>query len=71
MVFRQGLALVAIGIPLGALLSLFTSRFTSAVLVDLRPNDPAVLAGVAALLAMTSPAAMLIPAQRAAGVEPR
>ena len=70
MVFRQGVALVAIGIPLGAILSLFTSRFASAVLLDVRANDPVVMAGVAALIAVTSLAAMLVPAQRAAGVEP-
>jgi putative ABC transport system permease protein len=70
MVFRQGLALVALGIPLGAILSLFTSRFASAVLLDIRANDPVVTVSVAVLLAVTSLVAMLVPAQRAAGVEP-
>jgi putative ABC transport system permease protein len=70
MVFRQGLALIAIGIPAGSVLSLFTSRFASALLVDVQGADPLVLASVAALLTMTSLAAMLGPAQRAAGVEP-
>jgi ABC-type antimicrobial peptide transport system permease subunit len=70
MVFRQGLALIAVGIPAGSVLSLFTSRFASALLVDVQGADPLVLASVAALLTMTSLAAMLGPAQRAAGVEP-
>jgi putative ABC transport system permease protein len=70
MVFRQGLALIACGVPAGIVLSLFTSRFASALLLNVQGSDPIVLAGVAALLTVTSLAAMLGPAQRAAGVEP-
>ena len=70
MVFRQGLALIACGVPAGIVLSLFTSRFASAFLLNVQGSDPMVLAGVAAMLMVTSLAAMLGPAQRAAGVEP-
>ena len=70
MVFRQGLALIACGITAGVVLSLFTSRFASVFLLNVEGSDPLVLAGVAALLAVTSLAAMLVPAQRAASVEP-
>jgi putative ABC transport system permease protein len=70
MVFRQGLALIACGVPAGIVLSLFTSRFAAAFLLNVQGSDPMVLAGVAALLTVTSLAAMLGPAQRAAGVEP-
>ena len=70
MVFRQGLALIACGLPAGIVLSLFTSRFASAFLVNVQGADPLLLAGVAALLTVTSLAAMLGPAQRAANVEP-
>jgi predicted permease len=70
MVFRQGLAMIACGVPAGIVLSLFTSRFASALLLNLEGSDPLVLAGVGALLTVTSLAAMLGPAQRAAGVEP-
>ena len=70
MVFRQGLALIACGVPAGIVLSLFTSRFASAFLLNVPGSDPLVLAGVAALLTVASLAAMLGPAQRAAGVEP-
>ena len=52
------------------LLSLFTSRFASAFLLNVPGLDPLVLAGVAAMLTVTSLAAMLGPAQRAARVEP-
>src|SRR4029079_3943671 len=85
MVLRQGLGLVACGhplrdlplwvtsacgIPIGILLSWFTSRSAAALLLNVRTSDPLVLAGVAALLTLTSLAAMLGPARRAAGVEP-
>lgn len=70
MVFRQGLVLILCGVPAGVVLSLFTSRFAAAFLLNVQASDPMVLAGVAALLTVTSLAAMLGPAQRAAGVEP-
>ena len=70
MVFRQGLVLIACGVPAGIVLSLFTSRFASAFLLNVQGADPLVLAGVASLVTVTSLAAMLDPAQRAAGVEP-
>jgi putative ABC transport system permease protein len=70
MVFQQGLALIACGVPAGCVLSLFTSRFASAALLNMEGADPLVLAGVAALLTVTSLAAMLGPAQRAAAVDP-
>jgi ABC-type antimicrobial peptide transport system permease subunit len=70
MIFGQGLALIACGVPVGIVLSLFTSRFASVFLLNLQASDPMVLAGVAAMLTVTSLAAMLGPAQRAASVEP-
>jgi putative ABC transport system permease protein len=70
MVFRQGLVLIACGVPAGIILSLFTSRVASAFLLNVPGSDPLLLAGVAALLTAASLAAMLGPAQRAAGVEP-
>jgi putative ABC transport system permease protein len=70
MVFRQGLALIGCGLPVGIVLSLSTSRFGSAFLVSVEGTDPLLLAGVAALLTVTSLAAMLGPAHRAASVEP-
>jgi putative ABC transport system permease protein len=70
MVFRQGLVLIACGLPAGIVLSLFTSRFASVFLVNVQQPDPLLLGGVAALLTVTSLAAMLAPAQRAANIEP-
>jgi putative ABC transport system permease protein len=70
MVFRQGLTLIACGVPAGVVLSLFTSRAASAVLLNVQGPDSMVLTGVAALLTVTSLVAMLGPARRAANVEP-
>jgi putative ABC transport system permease protein len=70
MVLGQGLGLVAIGVPLGLLASVFTSRLGSALLVEVPAADPSVLASIAALLTLTSLAAMLGPAHRAARVDP-
>jgi len=70
MVFRQGLALIACGLPAGIVLSLFTARFASAFLMNVPGADPPLLAAVATLLTVTSLVAMVGPAQRAANVEP-
>ncbi len=70
LVFRQGLALIAYGVPLGCVLSLFTSRFAAALLLNLERADSVALAGMAGLVTMTSFVAMLGPAQRAASVDP-
>jgi putative ABC transport system permease protein len=70
MVLRQGAALIGIAIPLGLVASLFTSRLATAVIVDIQPADPVVLAGVTVLLAAASFAAVLAPATRAGRVEP-
>lgn len=70
MVLRQGLVLVAIGVPLGLIASLFTTRLGSALLLEVPRADPLVMAGVAALLTLTSLAAMLGPAHRAARADP-
>ena len=67
MVLVQGIALVAIGIPLGLVASLFTSRLASTLLVDIQKTDPLLHALIAALLTVVSLVAMLIPANRAAG----
>jgi len=70
MVLGQGLVLVAIGVPLGLIASLFATRLGSALLLEVPAADPVVLAGVAVLLTLTSLAAMLGPAHRAARADP-
>jgi hypothetical protein len=70
MVLRQGAALIAIGIPLGLAASMFTSRLASTLVVGVQAADPLLHAASAALLALAALAAMLVPASRAARIEP-
>ena len=70
MVLRQAAALIVVGISLGLLTSIFTSRLASLLVVNIRSADPMVLAGVAATLALASFAAVLLPTRRATRVEP-
>jgi putative ABC transport system permease protein len=62
--------LLAIGLVLGAGLSLAAASAASALLFGLEPRDPATLAGAAVLLAVVTVAASLIPSMRAANVNP-
>jgi len=70
LVVRQGAALVAIGVAAGMLGSVVTFRLASAFLVELGSPDLAVRVGAAALLSAASLFAVLVPATRAARVEP-
>jgi putative ABC transport system permease protein len=70
LVVREGAVLIAAGILIGLVASLFTSRLASSLLFQVRPADPLVLASVAVVVAVASFAAVLVPAVRAARVEP-
>jgi putative ABC transport system permease protein len=70
LIVREGMALAAAGIGAGLLLAWAGARGLSTLLFAVRPDDPAVFAATAALLALVSLAATLIPALRAARVEP-
>jgi predicted permease len=64
------LRLCAAGIASGVMLSLATTRFGAAMLVDVDPRDPLVLGGVVALLGLTSLIATYLPARRASATDP-
>ncbi|MGD8699686.1 MAG: ABC transporter permease [Gemmatimonadales bacterium] len=70
MVAGEAGALVAIGVGLGALLALAATRLVAAFLYGVRASDPLTLALSALLLATVAIAAGLVPAWRAAGVDP-
>jgi ABC-type antimicrobial peptide transport system permease subunit len=70
MVFRQGIFLVACGLGVGFLGALAASRVVGNFLVGVSAVDPAIWAGVAALLAAVTLAACYIPARRAMRVDP-
>ena len=70
LVVFQGLRLVVIGITGGVAAALLSSRLLSNVLFGVSPTDPRVLVGVPAALLAVAIVACLIPAQRAAGLDP-
>jgi predicted permease len=70
LVVSQGLRLALIGLVLGALAAVASTRVMGALLFHVAPNDPLTLAAVAALLAVTSLAASWLPALKASRADP-
>lgn len=70
LVLRRASMLIATGAIIGLLLALLLSRWLVAVLYGVHPLDPATLAGVVLLLAITAAASTLAPAWRAARLRP-
>ena len=67
---RDSLWPAAIGIVAGLGASLAATRVIASLLFETRPTDPRTLAGVAVVLALATFLAALIPARRAARVDP-
>ena len=70
MILRQGIVLLAIGITLGAGLGLFLSSQLTQLLYNVQPWDVPVLLTTFLVLATARLAASVIPARRAAAVDP-
>jgi putative ABC transport system permease protein len=70
LVVGQGGRLAALGIVLGLAGSFALTRYLQSLLFGVAPNDPATLVAVCALLACVTLAACLVPASRAARVDP-
>jgi putative ABC transport system permease protein len=70
MVLRRTLALSLPGVAIGVAGALAVTRVLDRLLFGVKPNDPATLIAVAALLASVALVAALIPARRAARVDP-
>jgi putative ABC transport system permease protein len=70
MVLRQSLRIVAIGLGIGLAVAYPLSRVMSAMLYGIVPLEPLTFAAVALLLAAVAAIAGLVPARRAAGVDP-
>ena len=70
LVSRQGLAMVSLGLGLGALTALAVGRLLDGFLVGVRPTDPPTYATVALLLLAASLAACYVPLRRAVRVDP-
>jgi predicted permease len=70
MVLRGAFTQVAIGLVLGIALALAAGRLISSQLFEIKGYDPLALAGAALLLALFALVAGLVPARRAASIDP-
>jgi len=69
-VVGRGLRLTLVGVAGGLVTAVMMARLASAVLFAVTPADPAALAAATIILALVSMAACIIPARRAARVDP-
>jgi ABC-type antimicrobial peptide transport system permease subunit len=70
LVLRDGMRLVIVGLAMGLAASVWLSRFARAILYGVSPTDPMILSAVAVALAATAALACLVPARRAALLDP-
>ncbi|HEX3662541.1 MAG TPA: ABC transporter permease [Acidobacteriaceae bacterium] len=70
LVLRSAFLQAAIGLAIGMPAAIFGSRFMASLLYNVRPWDPVILIGATVVLAIAAFLAAVIPARRAAGVEP-
>jgi predicted permease len=70
MVLREGVTLSAIGVALGIPIGIMASRWLRALLFGVGETDPLVAASVAVFFLVLTIAAVLIPARRAARLDP-
>jgi putative ABC transport system permease protein len=70
MVLSDGLKLATVGAALGVGLALASGRVVAALLFETGPADPAVVAGATGVLMFIAVVAAVLPARRAADVDP-
>jgi predicted permease len=70
LVLREAALLLAVGLVVGTLLSLWAGQAAATLLFGLKPHDPAALASAIGLLAAVALIASYVPARRASRVEP-
>jgi putative ABC transport system permease protein len=70
LVLKQGMTLTAFGVAIGLVAAFMLTRLLSNMLFGIAPNDPATFAAVTILLALVAVLACMIPARRAASIEP-
>jgi len=64
------MSLAAVGVTVGVGAALGLTRFMSSMLFEVSPSDVATFASVVAGLVITSLLACVVPARRAAGLDP-
>jgi ABC-type antimicrobial peptide transport system permease subunit len=70
MVLAQGMRPVAAGLVIGMAVALALGRLVQALLFQIRPSDPVVLAGVVLVLGAAAALACFAPARRATRADP-
>jgi putative ABC transport system permease protein len=70
LILRRGLFQLGIGLAIGLVGAWYAGRAVAPLLVQITPNDPLTLGGIAALLSLVSIAACMIPARRATRLDP-
>ena len=70
MMLAQSMRLAAIGIAIGAVVSLILSPWVESQLFGVRPTDPATYAAVALALILTAIIGAYVPSRRAMSVDP-
>jgi putative ABC transport system permease protein len=70
LVVKQGMVLTLAGVGVGLLVSLWLTRYLASMLYEVKPADPLTFAAVAALLIGVAALACVLPAWRAARVDP-
>jgi putative ABC transport system permease protein len=70
MVMRDAALMVGIGIVVGTVLALFAAKSTATILFGLKPHDPLTYVACIAGLAIVAALASLVPARRAAKLDP-
>ena len=71
LVIREGLTLTAIGIAVGALGAMLSSRLLTSLVFHVSALDPRVLGAVALLMATVAVLAAYLPARHATSLDPR
>jgi ABC-type antimicrobial peptide transport system permease subunit len=69
-VTKRGLALVGAGLTIGIFAALACNRFVESLLYEVRRDDPATLGVAVLVLCIVGVIACLLPARRAAKVDP-
>jgi ABC-type antimicrobial peptide transport system permease subunit len=70
MIVREGLALAVVGVVAALPLLVLLTQLIKTLVIGVRPLDPVSLVGGISLLALSAAAATLVPAVRAARVDP-
>jgi predicted permease len=70
MILREGGVLLGLGLAVGVVGALFTTRVIQGLLFGVAPHDPATFLGVAVIMAAIGISACWIPAARAARIDP-